>query len=315
MPSTRLGFAGTPAFAATILAALIEAGRVPVAVWTQPDRRAGRGRKLAPSPVKAVSLEHGIPVHQPRSLRDSTDPAGQSAIANAQLDLLIVVAYGLILPPAVLEAPAAGCLNVHASLLPRWRGAAPIQAALLAGDAETGVTIMQMEAGLDTGPMLLKRTLAVTPGTNAEALTDALATLGASALLAALDNLANGTLRAEPQREVEATYAGRIQKSDARLNFDFSAQSLVRMVRAYYGWPVAHTSLGAETLRVWTAEALADSASAAPGTVVGSGRTGIDIATSDGVLRIKELQRPGGKRVTAEQFLAARPLAVGQRLG
>ncbi len=301
--SLRVVFAGTPEFAARALAALIESPHEVVAVYTQPDRPAGRGRKLRPSPVKALALEHQLPVLQPESLKD---PAEQATLAAFKPDVMVVAAYGLLLPQAVLDIPTLGCINIHASLLPRWRGAAPIQRAILAGDAESGITIMQMEAGLDTGPMLLKATTPIGPEENAQGLHDRLAGLGASALLEALAQLPGGELKPEPQNDAEATYAKKLEKGEAAIDWQRPAAGIHRQVRAFNPWPVAQARLAEDALRVW--EATVVPGSGKPGRVVATGRDGIDVATGDGLLRITRLQLPGGRPLSAAEFLNGRDL-------
>ena len=312
----KILFAGTPEFAAVTLQALLDSAHQVVAVYTQPDRPAGRGRKLSASPVKQLAEQHNIPVMQPQTLRDAE---AQQALAAWDADLMVVVAYGLILPQAVLDAPRLGCINVHASLLPRWRGAAPIQRAILAGDRETGVTIMQMDAGLDTGDMLHIARCPITPQDTAQTLHDRLAKLGAQALLKTLGQLACGAARPEPQDDSQANYAEKLQKAEARLDWRQPAEQLARQVRAFNPWPVAFTPLSGDTkagenLRVWLAQPLALVAQAAPGEVVAESKEGIDVAAGEGVLRITQLQLPGGKPLSAAQFLTAHSL-LGRRLG
>ena len=286
----RIVFAGTPEFAAVHLQALLDAGLAPVAVYTQPDRPAGRGQKLMASPVKQLAVAHGIPVLQPATLRD---PAAQAELAALQPDLLVVVAYGLILPQAVLDIPRLGCINSHASLLPRWRGAAPIQRAVQAGDAESGVTVMRMEAGLDTGPMLLKVRTPIAADDTGGSLHDRLAALGAAAVVEAIPQLAAGTLAGEVQDDALANYAHKLNKDEARLDWSRPAAELERLVRAFNPWPVCHSSLGEAALRVYAAEL--GEGQGAPGTILAASRDGLTVACGSGALRLTRLQLPGGK--------------------
>ena len=310
--SLRLVFAGTPEFAAVHLQALIDAGYPIAAVYTQPDRPAGRGQKLAMSPVKQLALSHGIPVQQPPTLRD---PAAQATLAALEPDLLVVVAYGLILPQAVLDIPRLGCINSHASLLPRWRGAAPIQRALEAGDAESGVTVMRMEAGLDTGPMLSKVSTPLTADDTGGSLHDRLASLGAAAVVQALPGLADGSLSGEVQDDDLATYAHKLNKDEARLDWGRPAVELERRIRAFDPWPLCHTALAGEPLKVWAAELAAGQG--VPGMVLDADRSGLLVACGEGALRLTRLQLPGGKPLGFADLYNARRerFAPGQVLG
>lgn len=308
----RLVFAGTPEFAATALRALIESPHQIVAVYTQPDRPAGRGRKLSPSPVKQVALQHGLPVLQPESLKS---PEALDQLRELAADVMVVAAYGLILPPEVLQLPRCGCLNIHASLLPRWRGAAPIQRAILAGDRETGITIMQMDKGLDTGPMLLKLRCPISPEDNAASLHDHLADIGARAIVSALAQLPD--LTAEPQDPTAATYASKLTKQEAVLDWQLSAEELDRRIRAFNPWPVAQTSVAGHTLRIWAAQPLAEPTQASPGSVIRCDKRGIDVACGKGILRLTQLQPAGSKPMDVTAFLNGRPdwLSEGTQLG
>jgi methionyl-tRNA formyltransferase len=286
----RIIFAGTPEFAASHLQALLDAGREIVAVYTQPDRPAGRGQKLMPSPVKQLALQHNIAVYQPQTLRD---PAAQAELAALKPDLMVVVAYGLILPQVVLDTPRLGCINSHASLLPRWRGAAPIQRAIQAGDASSGVTVMQMEAGLDTGPMLLKVTTTITAEDTGGSLHDRLATLGSQAVVEAVSKLAAGELSGEVQDDSLATYAHKLNKEEARLDWSRPAVELERLVRAFNPWPICHSTLNGEPLKVLAAQL--GEGKGAPGTVLAADKIGLTVACGEGALRLTRLQLPGGK--------------------
>ncbi|MEN5264884.1 methionyl-tRNA formyltransferase [Stenotrophomonas sp. TWI587] len=305
----KIVFAGTPAFAVSSLRAAARHHEV-VAVYTQPDRPAGRGRGLAPSPVKLEAIARGIPVFQPESLKT---PDAQQQLLDLQPDLMVVVAYGLILPKAVLAIPTHGCWNVHASLLPRWRGAAPIQRAIQAGDAETGVCLMQMEAGLDTGPVLLKQHLAIGANDTGGQLHDRLAALGEQVLSDGLGLLRAGIKPiAQPQPEAGVTYAHKLDKAEARLDWSGDAQALARTVRAFNPWPIAEATLAGERVRIHGAIALEDNQGKAPGTLLAASRDGIDIACGQGALRLRVLQREGGKAITAADYLnARRDLGVG----
>lgn len=304
-------FAGTPEFATVPLAALLDAGFTVSAVLTQPDRPAGRGRKPQPSPVKRLAKQRGLTVHQPQSLKDAGIQQVLRALAP---DLMVVVAYGLILPAAVLEIPRHGCINIHASLLPRWRGAAPIQRALLAGDAGTGVTIIQMDRGLDTGTMLQRDECPIRPEDTAGSLHDRLAELGARALIDVIGRIAEGSLAGVSQDEARACYAAKIDKAEAALDWSRPAVELERRVRAFNPWPVAYTVLPLHgRLRVWRAHVLAGEATAGdgPGVVLRAGRDGLDVTTGSGILRLTEVQLAGGRPMPAGDFINAHAVPVG----
>lgn len=286
----RLVFAGTPEFAAEHLKALLDTPHEIVAVYTQPDRPAGRGQKLMPSPVKQLALQHGLPVLQPPTLRD---PAAQEELRALAPDLMVVVAYGLILPQAVLDIPRLGCINSHASLLPRWRGAAPIQRAVQAGDAESGVTVMQMEAGLDTGPMLLKVTTPITAADTGGSLHDRLAQLGPQAVVQAIAGLAADTLQGEVQDDALATYAHKLNKDEARIDWNRPADELERLVRAFNPWPICHSTLDGQPLKVLAAEPAEGRGQ--PGQILDASKDGLTVACGEGALRLTRLQLPGGK--------------------
>jgi len=297
----RLAFAGTPGAAAVVLQALLE--RTPhtiTGVYTQPDRPAGRGRRLQPGPVKMLAQQYGLPVHQPASARELENDTGLAAA-----DTMIVVAYGLLLTPAVLERPRHGCINLHFSLLPRWRGAAPVQRAILAGDQETGISLMQMDAGLDTGPLLAQVSETITETDTTASLQQRLAETGADALIELLPRL--DASRATPQPEDGACYAPKILKSETRLDWQRPAEELARAVRAFNPAPVARAQLDGLDCRIWEATVVDQPDRATPGTVVATGSQGIDIATGSGLLRIRRLQLSGGKPLTAAEFLNGRP--------
>jgi methionyl-tRNA formyltransferase len=303
----KVGFGGTPEFARVALAAIIAAGFEVPLVLTQPDRPAGRGQKLQPSPVKALALEHGLPVHQPERLRD---PATHQPLIESGCDVLVVAAYGLILPQAVLDIPRLGCLNIHASLLPRWRGAAPIQRAIEAGDRETGVTIMRMEAGLDTGPMLLAEALPIADDDTAATLHDKLATQGARLIVQALHDLERLQPVAQPAEGV--TYANKIDKAEALMDWTRPAAELARRLRAFDPFPGGAATLGEMTIKLW--HGVAVPGAGVPGTVLAVADDGVVVACGEGALRITELQKPGGRRLATADFLRGTVLAVGQRL-
>jgi len=318
--SLRVIFAGTPDFAATSLAALLASRHQVVAVYTQPDRPAGRGRKLTPSPVKRLAQDQALPVLQPTTLRTAEV---QAQLAAHRADIMVVVAYGLILPRAVLDTPPLGCLNVHASLLPRWRGAAPIQRAIEAGDAESGVTVMQMDPGLDTGDMLLVRRTPIHATTTAGELHDRLAELGGEAIVAALDTLAESGLDATPQPEAGVTYAAKLSKAEAELDFQRPAAELAARIRAFNPWPVAWCALGDDRLRLLMAQpgqAAHDAVPMPPGTLLAHAPAALRIAcgsAGDQVLEVSRAQLPGGKPLAVSELLKSRSerLAPGIRLG
>lgn len=299
----RIVFAGTPDFAVPCLRAAASKGDV-VAVYTQPDRPAGRGRGLTPSPVKLEAVQRGIPVHQPENFRSAES---RRALRALKPDLMVVVAYGLILPQSVLDIPEFGCWNVHASLLPRWRGAAPIQRAIEAGDTRTGVCLMQMEKGLDTGPVLLAQAIDIGADETGGQLHDRLAELGARVLSDALGLLrATLHLPPHPQPAEGVTYAHKLDKAEARLDWSQPAAALANKVRAFNPWPIAEAQLAGERVRIHTASALDETHDTAPGSVLRAGRDGIDIACGQGALRIRTLQRDGGKAIAAADYLNAR---------
>lgn len=310
MSSLKIIFAGTPEFAVPALRALLASQHQVSLVLTQPDRPAGRGMKLKASPVKELANQHGIAVFQPETLKDAEV---QARIAAEQADVMIVAAYGLIIPTAVLNMPRLGCYNIHASLLPRWRGAAPIQRSLLAGDAETGVTIMEVVPALDAGAMISKGILAISARDTAQSLHDGLAEIGAQLMAEAMDRLADtGSLPAEPQDEALVTYAEKLQKAEAAIDWTRSAEEISRQVRAFNPFPVAQSQLNGEVCRIWMATALPGRAN--PGEVVEIGTT-VLVGTGEGLLSIEELQLPGGKRLAVKDFMAGRKLNVGDRFG
>jgi methionyl-tRNA formyltransferase len=304
--AARIAFAGTPAFAVPSLMRLIDSGARIERVLTQPDRPAGRGRALHASPVKQAAVQHGIEVQQPERL----DAAARLALADDRPDLLVVVAYGLILPQWMLDWPSIAAVNVHASLLPRWRGAAPIQHAILAGDAETGVSLMRMTRGLDAGPVYGQAATPIGPAETAGELHDRLAELGADLIVGMLPAILAGSAAATPQPATGSSYAPKIDKHDAPLDFGQPARVLERRVRGFNPWPVAEALYGdGRRLRVWQAVALDAEVDAAPGTVIAATQTGIDVATGQGVLRLTSIQPPGGRAMSAAAYLAAHSLA------
>jgi len=304
----RIIFAGSPEFAVPSLDALLRSHHDVVGVLTQPDRPSGRGRQLHAGPVKQAAAAANVSVMQPLSLGT---PEAQAALCELQPDLVVVVAYGMLLPPAVLDIPGVACINVHASLLPRWRGASPIQSAVLAGDDESGISIMQMDAGLDTGPVYCRESMHIEPGTTAGDLHDRLALFGGELLDRSLEPILSGDLQPVPQPVEGVTYAGRINKSDGILNWNDSAAEIERAIRAYNPWPVAQTTYNGEQLRCWSCNTptLSANSSNEPGTVVGVNAEGIQVQTGDGILTLTEVQMPGRKRIKASQFANAHPLS------
>ncbi len=308
----RIIFAGTPDFAAHSLEALLTTEHTICAVYTQPDRPAGRGRKLTASPVKQIALDHQIPVEQPDNFKQQAD---RDTLAAYQADIMIVVAYGLLLPQVVLDTPRLGCINIHASLLPRWRGAAPIQRAILAGDTETGICIMQMEAGLDTGPVISRAHCPIGQNDTAQQLHDRLARLGANTLLKALPSLITLQQHAEIQQHECSTYASKLQKAEANIDWQNNAKAIARQVHAFNPWPVAQTQWQQKTCRIRSAEAINSPHTAAPGQIVQVDKKGIDVACGQGVLRITDIQLAGKRSMSVADFLNANTLSIGEQLG
>ena len=305
----KIIFAGTPDFSVAPLKKLIESGHEVVAVYTQPDRPAGRGRKLTPGPVKACALEFGIDVYQPEKLKDKAD---QQPLIDLKADLMVVVAYGIILPEVILNAPKLGCINIHASLLPRWRGAAPIQRAILAGDTESGITIMQMDVGLDTGDMLLKTRCNIEPDDTGSSLHDRLSIMGADALMEALPGIINKSIVPEKQNDSLANYAHKLQKAEALIDWNKSAKEIQLQVNAFNAWPVAQTPIDVkgktQMFRIWRAKAIEETKSTGagqPGEVLRCDKQGIDVLTGDGILRLIEIQMPGKKPMDVPSFVNA----------
>jgi methionyl-tRNA formyltransferase len=301
--SLRIIFAGTPDFAARHLDALLSSGHQVVGVFTQPDRPAGRGKKLMPSPVKVLAEEHGLPVFQPASLRPQEN---QQLVADLNADVMVVVAYGLILPKAVLDTPRLGCINVHGSLLPRWRGAAPIQRALWAGDAETGVTIMKMDVGLDTGDMLYKLACPITSDDTSATLYDKLAELGPQGLIETLQQLADNTAKPEVQDDALVTYAEKLSKEEARIDWSLSAAQLERCIRAFNPWPMSWLEIDGQPVKVWKASVISGATTAEPGTIIDASKNGIQVATAQGILNLESLQPAGKKAMSAQDLLNSR---------
>lgn len=308
----RILFAGTPDFAAECLKALLNSEHEICAVYTQPDRPAGRGRKLTPSPVKQLALEHKLPVEQPLNFKSEDS---LQTLAGYEADLMIVVAYGLLLPQKVLDTPKLGCINVHASLLPRWRGAAPIQRAILAGDTESGVGIMKMEAGLDTGPVLLEARCPINESDTAQDLHDRLAALGAETLLQSLDDIESRLKQAQPQDESLSTYARKLDKQEALIDWQRPAAELLRQINAFNPWPVAQTQWQGDTMRIWRAQLGDRLRSGQPGEIIAVSKQGLDVQTTDGILRITQLQLPGKRAMQVQDFLNANSISVGDILG
>ena len=314
----RIIFAGTPEFSVPPLMALINSPHEVVAVYTQPDRPAGRGRKLSPSPVKTCALEHDIPVYQPEKLRQ---PEDQQPLIDCQADLMVVVAYGIILPKVILDAPRLGCINIHASLLPRWRGAAPIQRSILSGDAETGITIMQMDVGLDTGDMLLKKTCSIKEEDTGSSLHDRLSVMGAEALMEILPAISSQELQPEKQDDSLANYAEKLHKAEAIIDWNKPAHEIKALINAFNAWPVAQTPIDIkqdgkpQMMRIWRAELTEGNAEdAQPGLVLKCDKQGIDVATGNGVLRLMQIQMPGKKPMDVPAFVNANNIA-GMQLG
>ncbi|MFQ2204161.1 methionyl-tRNA formyltransferase [Aeromonas hydrophila] len=303
MNKLKLIFAGTPDFAARHLAALLSSDHEVVAVYTQPDKPAGRGQKLTASPVKELALAHDLPVYQPASLRKEE---AQAELAALGADLMVVVAYGLILPKAVLDTPRLGCINVHGSLLPRWRGAAPIQRSIWAGDAETGVTIMQMDVGLDTGAMIRKVSCPIAADETSASLYDKLAGLGPQALVDTVNAMAAGNTAAEAQDDALANYAEKLSKEEARIDWSMEAVAIERCIRAFNPWPISWFEVAGQTVKVWQAEVIAQDHGQTAGTLLKADKQGIDIATGKGVLRLLTLQPPGKKAMSVTDLLNSR---------
>lgn len=305
----KIIFAGTPEFALPSLQALLNSRHTILAVYTQPDRPAGRGQNVTASSVKMLAQQYHLPIEQPATL---SNPKVQQKILDYHPDIMVVVAYGLILPESILKIPHYGCLNVHASLLPHWRGAAPIQRAILAGDTETGVTIMQMAKGLDTGSMLSQLSYSLGPRDNARIVHDQIAKLGAEALLSVIDRLNTVELQPKTQNELNASYAHKITKNEAKINWSQSAFEIDRLVRAFNPWPVAFTELANMQIRIWQAEPIKSEQNTNVGAIVHADANGIDVACGNGILRLQQLQFPGGKPLSARDIINAGKLAVGQ---
>lgn len=308
----KIIFAGTPEFAVPTLESLINSSHDVIAVYTQPDRPAGRGQKLTASPVKTLALQYGIPVCQPTSLKNEQE---QQLLKNWHADVMIVIAYGLIIPPAILAIPPYGCINVHASLLPRWRGAAPIQRAILAGDTETGITIMQMDEGLDTGDMLYKIVCPILPTDTTQSLHDRLAALGTNALLKTLINVENHQLIPEKQNSDLSCYAKKITKTESQIDWELPAEQIARQIRGYNPWPVAFSVLNGEFIKLWQADVIYQNTQAKPGTIIFVDKNSIHVATGREVLSLREIQLPNGKPLSVNAILNSRAemFKVGNR--
>lgn len=307
----RIIFAGTPAFASLALEQILQAGHEVALVLTQPDRPRGRGLKTLPSAVKVLAAERRLAISQTQSLRA---PEMERIVADLNADVMVVVAYGMLIPAMLLKKPRYGCINIHASLLPRWRGAAPIQRALLAGDASTGISIIQMDEGLDTGPILMQQALPITSDDNAQTLHDKLAVLGGELIVATLARLSSGTLNAQPQPNMGVTYATKLTRAEAELNWQLPATELARAVRAYNPYPVARSHYGKTSLRIWRARPIATTFPAMPGTITDINERGITVACGEGALIIEEAQRAGGKRLDIKALLQGFPMKVGGQL-
>ena len=308
----RIIFAGTPEFAAETLKALLTTGHDVCAVYTQPDRPSGRGRKLTASPVKQLALENNIAIEQPLNFKETE---AKQILANYNADLMIVVAYGLLLPQSVLDTPTLGCINIHASLLPRWRGAAPIQRAILAGDTQTGICIMQMEAGLDTGPVLARAECPIHQDDTAQILHDRLALLGAKTLLTALPNISELQHTAVSQNDSLSCYASKLKKQEADIDWQQSARQINRQINAFNPWPVAQTLWQEKVFRIWSATTFDGISQAAAGEIIAVDRKGIDVATGDGIIRLQHIQIPGKRAMSVTDFLNANTPVIGERLG
>lgn len=313
LSSLKVIFAGTPDFASVALEALIGSSHEVIAVYTQPDRPSGRGLKVKPSPVKVLGQHYKLPIFQPASLKEAYE---QERLANFHADVMVVAAYGLLLPSKVLHTPRLGCVNIHPSLLPRWRGAAPIQRTIHAGDSISGVTIMQMDEGLDTGPILLQKQYVLEPDETSQSLHDELAKIGAESLIQTLDLLAENKIESQIQDNEHATYAHKISKEEALIDWNQPALELEWTVRAFNPWPVAYTTWQNQNLRIWSAKAIKTPANASPRTILYASEQGIDIATGDGILRLQKLQLPGSTVISAADFYHAkgRELKVGEHL-